>query len=85
MWNAVGPYIVSNATITYISLFFLCYRGNASSQLIPYFLNSKIISGSVIRDSNESFNGHVTIRLEHTQVCTESQLTAYEMFSEEQF
>ncbi|KAJ7379075.1 hypothetical protein OS493_018872 [Desmophyllum pertusum] len=43
------------------------WGGNTSSQLIPYFLNSKIISGSVLRPSNESFNGHVTIRLEHTQ------------------
>ncbi|KAL9984221.1 hypothetical protein ACROYT_G006494 [Oculina patagonica] len=43
------------------------YSGNTSSQQTPYILNSKIISGSVVRASNESFNGHVIIRLEHTQ------------------
>ncbi|PFX28285.1 adhesion G protein-coupled receptor L2-like isoform X2 [Stylophora pistillata] len=40
---------------------------NESSQQVPYFLNSKIISGSVVHDSEKSFTGQVTIRLEHTQ------------------
>lgn len=43
--------------------------GNTSSQRIPYYLNSRIISGSVIHAANESFHGDVYIRLEHTKVC----------------
>lgn len=45
------------------------YRSdNSTSQEILHFLNSRIISGSVFSTANESFNGHVTIRLEHSQV-----------------
>ncbi|CAH3148509.1 unnamed protein product [Pocillopora meandrina] len=48
---------------------------NESSQQVPHFLNSKIISGSIIPDSNKSFNGEVTIRLEHTQFKTSEHMS----------
>jgi len=51
------------------------HSGKASSQRIPHYLNSRIISGSIIRTANESFNGKATIRLEHTQFRSSEKTT----------
>lgn len=50
------------------SLCFIPCSEESSSKPARYFLNSKIISGSVFQTSNKSFRGKVTIQLSHTKV-----------------
>lgn len=51
------------------------HSGSNLSQRTPHYLNSMIISGSVFHPGNESYNSHVTIRLEHTQFISSKKLT----------
>ena len=74
-----APCVLKFSYESYINIneFFFPYDSNESSQQVPHFLNSKIISGLIIPDSNKSFNGQVTIRLEHTQVDISSVLQVF--------